>query len=230
MREGVNNACSALNKALIERLLGTEMALHLGYPHGATKLVNAKNYAAPRRREASRFVNRPPAPWNADACVTTQEFLWPAPVCRHGAGPHARTASRVHAEVGHREAVMDSVMSTPNAEKLAVLPVGGEALHLVADVVNLRRHRRRFFNFNCRPVQVLDQARVLQPGAFHDGRMRRFVVNLFVGPTADDDLPLAEVRGLGLAIPVRLEHRQTICHIGLARLAGHGRRQHLGQR
>jgi len=42
--EAVNDACLAFKKALIERALGAEMGLHLGYLHGATKPPDADNH------------------------------------------------------------------------------------------------------------------------------------------------------------------------------------------
>jgi len=41
--EAVNDACAAFKKALIERALGAEMGLHLGYPPGGAKPAEADN-------------------------------------------------------------------------------------------------------------------------------------------------------------------------------------------
>lgn len=41
--EVINAATLALKKALIERALGGEMSRHLGYPHGAAKLITVTN-------------------------------------------------------------------------------------------------------------------------------------------------------------------------------------------
>jgi putative transposase len=41
--EAVNDACLAFKKALIERVLGAEMGLHLGYPPGGAKPAGADN-------------------------------------------------------------------------------------------------------------------------------------------------------------------------------------------
>jgi transposase-like protein len=42
--EAVNEACAAFKKALIERALGAEMGLHLGYPAGGDKPAEADNH------------------------------------------------------------------------------------------------------------------------------------------------------------------------------------------
>jgi putative transposase len=42
--EAVNDACAAFKKALIERALGAEMGLHLGYPPGGARPAEADNY------------------------------------------------------------------------------------------------------------------------------------------------------------------------------------------
>ncbi len=42
--EAVNDACLAFKKALIERALGAEMGLHLGYPPGGTKPPEGDNH------------------------------------------------------------------------------------------------------------------------------------------------------------------------------------------
>jgi transposase-like protein len=42
--EAVNDACLAFKKALIERALGAEMGLHLGYPPGGAKPAEAANH------------------------------------------------------------------------------------------------------------------------------------------------------------------------------------------
>jgi transposase-like protein len=42
--EAVNDACLAFKKALIERALGAEMGLHLGYPAGGAKPATAENH------------------------------------------------------------------------------------------------------------------------------------------------------------------------------------------